>query len=75
MQPSLTLEEFLALAQRYAVVPVAVEVLGDVHTPVSVFRTVTRPLMLLFLGSSTKSTPKTSLVVTVTRCVVVTGNA
>ena len=37
MQPTLTLEAFLELAERYAVVPVAVEVLGDAHTPVSVF--------------------------------------
>jgi len=37
MQPNLTLDEFVSLAQRYAVVPVAIEVLGDSQTPVSVF--------------------------------------
>jgi anthranilate synthase component 1 len=37
MQPSLTLEGFLRLAEDHTVVPVAVEVMGDRHTPVSVF--------------------------------------
>ncbi|MDA2978307.1 MAG: anthranilate synthase component I [Actinomycetota bacterium] len=37
MKPSLSLESFTELAARYPVVPVAVEVLGDTHTPVSVF--------------------------------------
>lgn len=37
MKPSLTLEGFAALAARYSVVPLAVEVMGDRHTPVSVY--------------------------------------
>ena len=37
MEPSLTIESFRTLAARYSVVPVALEVLGDRHTPVSVF--------------------------------------
>jgi anthranilate synthase component 1 len=37
MQPSLTLERFQELANDFNVVPVAVVVLGDVLTPVSVF--------------------------------------
>jgi len=37
MQPSLTLEGFVDLASRFSVVPLAVVVLGDLHTPVSVF--------------------------------------
>ncbi len=37
MQPSLTLETFVDLANRFSVVPLAVVVLGDLHTPVSVF--------------------------------------
>jgi anthranilate synthase component 1 len=37
MQFSLSLDEFVDLAGRYNVVPLAVEVLGDRHTPVSVF--------------------------------------
>ncbi|MGB5532487.1 MAG: chorismate-binding protein [Acidimicrobiia bacterium] len=37
MQISLTKERFVDLAQRHAVVPIAVEVLGDRETPVSVF--------------------------------------
>lgn len=37
MQFSLSLEEFLDLASEYRVVPVAVEVLADQQTPVSVF--------------------------------------
>jgi anthranilate synthase component 1 len=37
MEPSLTIESFRELARRYSVVPVALEVLGDRHTPVSVF--------------------------------------
>ena len=37
MDPSLTYEEFAELADKYSVVPVALEVLGDRHTPVSVF--------------------------------------
>jgi len=37
MEPNLNLEEFVDLAQKYRVVPVAIEVLGDTHTPVSVF--------------------------------------
>ena len=37
MQISLTKERFLELAQRHTVVPIAVEVLGDRETPVSVF--------------------------------------
>jgi anthranilate synthase component 1 len=37
MEPSLTIESFRDLASRYSVVPVALEVLGDRHTPVSVF--------------------------------------
>jgi len=37
MQISLTKERFVELADRYTVVPVAVEVLGDRVTPVSVF--------------------------------------
>jgi anthranilate synthase component 1 len=42
MQPTLTLDAFCALASRYAVVPVAIEVLGDAHTPVSVFDRIVR---------------------------------
>ncbi len=37
MQPSLTRERFVDLATRFEVVPLAVAVLGDLHTPVSVF--------------------------------------
>lgn len=37
MDPTLTIEAFRALAERYSVVPIAIEVLGDRHTPVSVF--------------------------------------
>lgn len=37
MQPSLSLDEFRALARTYRVVPVAVEILGDRLTPVGVF--------------------------------------
>ena len=37
MQPNLTLERFGELAAAYAVVPVAIEVLADRETPVSVF--------------------------------------
>jgi anthranilate synthase component 1 len=37
MEPSLTLESFRKLAEKYSVVPVALEVLGDRNTPVSVF--------------------------------------
>ena len=37
MQISLTKEQFLKLAERYTVVPLATEVLGDRETPVSVF--------------------------------------
>ena len=37
MQISLTKERFLELAERYTVVPLATEVLGDRETPVSVF--------------------------------------
>lgn len=37
MEFSLSRDEFVDLAGRYNVVPVAVEVLGDRHTPVSVF--------------------------------------
>lgn len=37
MQISLTKERFLELAERYSVVPLATEVLGDRETPVSVF--------------------------------------
>jgi anthranilate synthase component 1 len=37
MQISLTRERFVDLAQRHTVVPIAVEVLGDRETPVSVF--------------------------------------
>jgi anthranilate synthase component 1 len=37
MQISLTKERFMDLAQRHSVVPIAVEVLGDRETPVSVF--------------------------------------
>jgi len=37
MEPSLTLDSFRDLAKRYSVVPLALEVLGDRHTPVSVF--------------------------------------
>ena len=39
MQISLTKERFVELAGRYSVVPLAVEVLGDRVTPVSVFET------------------------------------
>ncbi|GMQ93504.1 MAG: anthranilate synthase component I [Acidimicrobiia bacterium] len=42
MLPSLTLEGFLYLANRFSVVPLAVVVLGDLHTPVSVFDQLTR---------------------------------
>jgi anthranilate synthase component 1 len=37
MEFSLSLDEFVDLAAAHSVVPVAVEVLGDRHTPVSVF--------------------------------------
>ncbi|MGI9584883.1 MAG: anthranilate synthase component I family protein [Acidimicrobiia bacterium] len=37
MRFSLSRDSFVDLASRYSVVPVAVEVLGDRHTPVSVF--------------------------------------
>ena len=37
MQPSLSRERFAALAREFSVVPLAVVVLGDVLTPVSVF--------------------------------------
>ncbi len=37
MKPSLTLEGFTALAAEYSVIPIAVEVMGDHHTPVSVY--------------------------------------
>ncbi len=37
MEPSLTLDRFCDLATRFSVVPLAVAVLGDIHTPVSVF--------------------------------------
>ncbi len=37
MQPNVSLEQFVDLSSRYPVVPVAIEVLGDMHTPVSVF--------------------------------------
>jgi len=37
MQISLTKDRFVDLAERYSVVPIAVEVLGDRETPVSVF--------------------------------------
>ena len=37
MQPSLTFEEFVSRAADHSVVPIAVEVLGHRHTPVSVF--------------------------------------
>jgi anthranilate synthase component 1 len=37
MRPSLTLDEFTALASRYSVVPVCVEVLADRYTPVSLY--------------------------------------
>lgn len=37
MKPSLTFEAFRDLAARYDVVPVAIEILGDTQTPVSVF--------------------------------------
>ncbi|MCZ7532980.1 MAG: chorismate-binding protein [Acidimicrobiia bacterium] len=37
MQPNVSLGQFVDLANRYPVVPVAIEVLGDTHTPVSVF--------------------------------------
>jgi len=37
MDPSLTQEQFVALAERHAVVPVAVEVLGDRETPIGLF--------------------------------------
>jgi anthranilate synthase component 1 len=37
LQPNLDRESFVALADRYSVVPVAVEVLADRETPVSVF--------------------------------------
>ena len=37
MQISLTKDRFIDLAQRHTVVPIAVEVLGDRETPVSVF--------------------------------------
>ncbi|KAA3637439.1 MAG: anthranilate synthase component I [Armatimonadetes bacterium] len=37
MRPNVSLDQFIELANRYPVVPVAIEVLGDMHTPVSVF--------------------------------------
>jgi anthranilate synthase component 1 len=37
IKPSLSFEAFKELSARYAVVPIAIEVLGDTHTPVSVF--------------------------------------
>ena len=37
MKPSLSREEFVALAARYSVVPLSVEILGDRETPVSVY--------------------------------------
>jgi anthranilate synthase component 1 len=37
MKPSLTLEGFTALAAEYSVIPIAVEIMGDHHTPVSVY--------------------------------------
>ena len=37
MQPSLTLEQFSNLAESFSVVPLTVGILGDMHTPVSVF--------------------------------------
>ena len=37
MTPDLSREEFIALAERYAVVPLSIEVLGDRETAVSVF--------------------------------------
>jgi len=37
MTPDLSRDKFVALAQRYAVVPVSIEVLGDRETAVSVF--------------------------------------
>ena len=37
MRPSLTLDEFTALAEQYSVVPICVEVLADRFTPVSLF--------------------------------------
>ncbi len=39
MQPSLTLSQFSELSASHSVVPLAVEVLADRHTPVSVFDT------------------------------------
>ena len=42
MQPSLTLEQFSELASRHSIVPLAVEVLADRHTPVSVFEALVR---------------------------------
>jgi anthranilate synthase component 1 len=41
MQPSLSRDEFVALADRYPVVPLAVEVLADRETAVSVFERLT----------------------------------
>jgi anthranilate synthase component 1 len=37
MKPSLSREEFVALAASYSVVPLSVEILGDRETPVSVY--------------------------------------
>ncbi|NND03229.1 MAG: anthranilate synthase component I [Acidimicrobiia bacterium] len=37
MKPSLTSEQFTALAEKYSVVPVSIEILGDRETPVSVY--------------------------------------
>jgi anthranilate synthase component 1 len=42
MEPSLTLESFRKLAEKYSVVPIALEVLGDRNTPVSVFEQLVR---------------------------------
>ncbi len=37
MKPSLSRDEFVALASSYSVVPLSVEILGDRETPVSVY--------------------------------------
>ena len=37
MKPSITVDEFAALAAKYSVVPVSIEILGDRETPVSVY--------------------------------------
>ena len=37
MTPDISRDKYVALAQRYAVVPVSIEVLGDRETAVSVF--------------------------------------